>query len=377
MGRKKKNDSNRPDGRVNISFRYEGKVYSVTAPTREEAILKKQKRLEQLQSDTEDRINPTVNSYYENVFTPYRRDKVQESTIRSQGCQFRDAAAVPIKGTGRLFGELNMQDVKARDVQAVQKALRDAGRTTETVNNIIAHVSHVFNRAVLDRTIAWNPCVTVDKLQRTEPKCKDTKHRALSEDETSAFFSAMTGSYYENCCRLMIQTGMRIGEVGALSLSDFDTKEGVIHITKTVARREDGCYYISPTPKTDSSFRDIPLTETVMQIFRNQMQQNEMLFGDVGFSRPVFCSFEGELLREYFVNREIKRKCQKIKINLFTTHAFRATFATRFIEQRPQDYKILSEVLGHADIKITLNLYAAHKSKDKQIEAMNDIVIAM
>ena len=374
MGRKK---SNRPDGRVNISFRYEGKVYSVTAPTREEAILKKQERLEQLKSDTEDRINPTVNSYYENVFTPNRRDKVQESTLRSQGCQFRDAAAVPIKGTGRSFGELQMQDVKARDVQAVQKALRESGRTTETVNNIIAHVSHVFNRAVLDRTITWNPCVTVDRLQRTEPKCKDTKHRALTEEETSVFFSAMADSYYENCCRLMIQTGMRVGEVAALSLSDFDTKEGVIHITKTVARREDGCYYISPTPKTDCSFRDIPLTDTVMKIFKNQMQQNELVFGDIGFNRPVFASFEGGLLREYSLNREIKRKCQAVGIDLFTTHAFRATFATRFIEQRPQDYKILSEVLGHADIKITLNLYAAHKSKGKQIEAMNDIIIAM
>lgn len=376
MGRKK-NESNRSDGRTNVSFRFNGRTYTVTGRTKEEAYRKKEERLESLKAGLEDRINPTLNSYYEKVFTPNRREKVEESTIRSQGCQFRDAASIIIEGTGLSFGELKMQEVKTRDVQYVQRALRDSGRTTETVNNILAHVSHVFNRAVLDRTITWNPCNAVDNLQRVEPKCKDTKHRALTENETGVFFEAVKGSFYENICKMMIQTGMRIGEISALNISDFDVKEGVIHVTKTVARKEDGRYYISPTPKTDSGYRDIPLTDTVKQIFRNQIQKNEILYGNVGFNKPVFRSATGELMREYYVNREIKRKCILTGIEQFTTHAFRATFATRFIEQRPEDYKILSEILGHADIKITLNLYAAHKSKNKQVEAMENIIIAM
>ena len=375
MGRKK--ESNRADKRVNVGFRYNGKLYVVTGKTRDEAILKKQARLEELKAGTEKRENPTVNDYYDGAFTPYRADKVRESTIRSQGCQFRDAATVIIDDNGLTFGELHMRDVKATDVQKVQKALRDAGRTTETVNNILAHVSHVFNRAVLDRTITWNPCVTVDKLQRTEPKSKDTIHRALTEKETRAFFESMQGSYYENVCRFLIQTGCRIGEASSLRISDFDFKDGAIHITKTVARHTDGSYYVSDTPKTDSGNRDVPLTDAVKQIFKAQLKQNEALFGTVGIDKPVFPSAEGGLMREYFVNREIARKCKALQIDKFTCHAFRATFATRFIEQRPQDYKVLAEILGHADISITLNLYAAHKSKDKQAEAMNKISIAM
>lgn len=376
MGRKRK-ESNRSDGRVNLSFRFNGKVYSVTAPTKEAAILKKQERMEQLRIGKENRENPTLAYYYEHVFTPNRREKVKESTIRSQSCQFWDAAKVPIEGTGHIFGELRMSEVKAMDVQTVQRILRESGRTTETVNNILAHVSHVFNRACRDRTILWNPCVAVDKLQRVEPKCKDTKHRALTEEETKVFFEALSGSYYENLCRIMVLTGMRVGEASAINLTDVDLKENVIHVTKTVARLEDGSYYISETPKTDAGNRNIPLTAEVRQIVMKQVKLNEQLLGNISLAEPIFRSFKGQLMREYFVNREIKRKCRETGIEPFTSHAFRDTFATRFIEQRPTDYKILSEILGHADISITLNLYAAHQSKEKQQEAMNGIVIAM
>lgn len=369
--------TNRSDGRVNVSFRFRGKVYSVTGKTKEEALLKKIERLKALEAGEEDRVNPTVNSYYDNVFTPNRRDKIRESTIRGQAYQFRDAASVMIPGTGCCFGDLKMSEVMTRDVLAVQKALRDSGRTTETTNNIMAHVSHVFNRAVRDRTISWNPCNAVDKLQRVEPKAKDTNHRALTEQEVKTFFEALQGSYYENICRMMIQTGMRVGEIGALLPADFDMKEGVIHVTKTISRREDGRYYISDTPKTDAGNRDIPITPAVHQIMKNQQKQNLQIFGRIDIDKPVFRSAEGELLREYFVNREIKRKCKQTGIDHFTTHAFRATFATRFIEQQPQNYKILSEILGHADIMVTLNLYAAHKSKDLQSEAMNAFIMAM
>lgn len=376
MARRKKDESNRSDGRVNLSFRYAGKVYTVTAKTKEDAILKKQMRLEQLKSGAESRENPTLNEYYQR-FTENRRATVQESTIRSQTCQFNDAAAVIIPGTGKTFGELHVIDIKAADVQQVQRALKDAGRTTETVNNILAHVSHVFNRAVRERLIDWNPCSAVDKLQRTEVKAKDSIHRALDAAETKTFFEAMAGSYYENICKMMIQTGMRVGEVGALMVSDFDMKEGVIHVTKTVARREDGSYYVSPTPKTDAGNRDIPMNDIVKQVFRNQLKLNEQIHGRVELDKPVFRSYEGELIREYFVNREIKRKIKQTGIEHFTSHAFRATFATRFIEQCPQDYKILSEILGHADVRVTLNLYAAHRSKDKQQAAMNGFMVAM
>ena len=59
-----------------------------------------------------------------------------------------------------------------------------------------------------------------------------------------------------------------------------------------------------------------------------------------------------------------------------TCHALRITFATRFIEQRPQDYKILSDIMGHKDISITLKLYT-RVMKENKIAAMNGVNIKM
>ena len=100
-----------------------------------------------------------------------------------------------------------------------------------------------------------------------------------------------------------------------------------------------------------------------------------MVFGEiVSLDKPLFRSPEGELLKEYTLNREIKRITRKCNIEYFTSHAFRATFATRFIEQRPQDYKVLSEILGHADTQITLNLYT-HVMEDTKRQAMQELNI--
>ena len=119
----------------------------------------------------------------------------------------------------------------------------------------------------------------------------------------------------------------------------------------------------------------IPLTNQALETIRAQRQLNQVVFGNV-VHQTLFRSPEGALLREYQVNREIKRICKKAGIEKFTCHAFRATFATRFIEQRPQDYKVLSEILGHSNTKITLDLYT-HVMKDSKIKAMNGVEIAI
>ncbi len=236
-------------------------------------------------------------------------------------------------------------------------------------------MSHVFNAAVRDETIDRNPCKCIENVKRTEKPARETIHRALTQEETKTFFEAAKGSYYENMLRLMIQTGIRVGEMAAISAFDVDSKEMMLHISKTVTRDEIGAYSISNTPKTDAGNRDIPLTTQALETIRAQKVLNKSIFGNVVYD-TIFRSAEGALLREYQVNREISRICKRTGIEKFTCHALRASFATRFIEQRPQDYKVLSEILGHSNIKITLNLYT-HVMKDSKIEAMNGVSIAI
>ncbi len=214
---------------------------------------------------------------------------------------------------------------------------------------------------------------TLKKLKRENESISENRHRALSEDESVMFFRASEerSSFYNNCFKLMIHTGMRVGEVGALYPTDIDSE--FIHVRRSITRDASGAYRVGEDTKTYSGKRDIPLNSELKAILKQQRELNNMVFG-LGWTGTLFKSAEGDLLREYSVNREIKRICTKANIDRFTCHGFRVTFATRFIEQRPQDYKILSEILVHKDIAITLNLYT-RVMKENKINAMNDLII--
>ena len=361
----------RNDTRYQKCFRFDGQRYTVYGDTVTEAEQAKAAKIEALKAGLIDRDNPTLDRYYE-MFTEARRDSVKESTLRGQSNQYRKCASVLIVND-KPFGQLHIRDIKAADLQAVQQALKAAGNSTRTVNDNMAHLNHVFNSAVKDELIDRNPCISLTRLRRTEPLARDTKHRALTRQETALFLETAADSYFINVFKLMLSTGMRIGELGAIKESDI--VGGYININKTVTRNEAGSYCIGDSPKTSDSIRTIPLNAATKAILNEQRKLNEMVFGEiVSLNKPLFRSPEGELLKEYTLNREIKRITKKCNIEYFTSHAFRATFATRFIEQRPQDYKVLSEILGHADTQITLNLYT-HVMEDTKRQAMQELNI--
>jgi integrase len=276
---------------------------------------------------------------------------------------------------GVLFGDMRMKDITRKDIERAREILLKDGKTPQNINICFAHLNHVFHTAVNDDTIMKNPCKALKQLKRDIPPIGENKHRALTEDETIRFFKAAEerNSYYLNTFLLMAKSGMRVGEVTALYRTDIDRKNGFIHIRRTIARDEAGAYIVGDDAKTKSGQRDIPLTDELYGIIKAQEALNNVIFG-MEASGLLFRGAEGQILREYSLNREIKRICAAADIEPFTCHAFRNTFATRFIEQRPQDYKILSEILGHKDVSITLNLYT-HVMTENKVRAMNDISV--
>lgn len=366
MGKLKK----RKDGRYQMTFTYEGKRYSVYASSIKELDEKKVAKLIQLQERQEQHDNPTLDHYYE-TFTELRRNKVREATIRTQSIQFRACANVLIDGI--RLGDMKIRSINGKDIQLVQSELFKTGKSADTVNNYTDHLGHVFRDAVKDRTIDWNPCQAISHLRRTKEKAQKTIHRALSEEETKTFMEAARKSFYYNLYCFQLQTGMRIGEVTALTAADFD--KNYIHITKTITRTEAGGYTVGVMTKTDAGRRDIPLTDTVRCIVAAQKAlklryglRNVLLFPS---------QKKNTILREYTVNRDIKRICKKIELEpKFTSHALRDTFATRWMEQRPQEFLALSKILGHENVEITLNMYAQVMAEQKK-KTLEQIVISM
>ncbi|SCW28294.1 Site-specific recombinase XerD [Eubacterium ruminantium] len=367
MARLKKNSK----GYIMKTFMYAGKRYYVYGKDQKELLEKTAQKMKELEEGKEKQVNPSLNAYYE-YFTELRRKEQREATIRAQKYQYKNIAET-ITESGKKFGELKIKDITRRDIETARQTLLESGKTPENLNICFKHLNHVFECAVTDDTIQKNPCKALKMLKRESESIGQNRHRALTESDSVSFLNASKdrNSFYHNAFKLMLLTGMRIGEVGALCLTDIDND--FIHVRRTVTRDEVGVYQIGEGTKTYSGKRDIPVTPEIKKLLRDQRELNNMFFG-FQWSGTLFKSSDGQILREYTINREIARICKDVQIEKFTCHGFRVTFATRFIEQRPQDFKILSEILGHKDISITLNLYTK-VMKESKITAMNDLKI--
>lgn len=166
---------------------------------------------------------------------------------------------------------------------------------------------------------------------------------------------ALINSLQSNICHknfgilLTIHTGLRIGELCALRWSDINFDTQLLHINKTMIRtytKEDGSNLNITAPKTRSSIRTIPLNKWIMQyavLLRGE--DNEYII--TGKEKHI----EPNKYRLYY-NRQLK----DLDLPHRKFHSLRHTFATRCIECGC-DYKSLSELLGHSNVSITMNLY--------------------
>ncbi len=160
-------------------------------------------------------------------------------------------------------------------------------------------------------------------------------------------------------------TGMRVGELCALTYDDIDLDELVIHVNKTMQRLsvEDGdskTVIRIDSPKSDCSKRAIPFSPKLADIIRPFYKPGAFfLTGDKEkFIEPR--TMEGRFAR-------ILDKCGLDRVNFHTT---RHTFATRCVE-KGMDPKTLSELLGHSSVAITLDRYVhltmSHKAESVRL----------
>jgi len=158
---------------------------------------------------------------------------------------------------------------------------------------------------------------------------------------------------------ISLHTGMRIGEVCALSWDDIDLKAKVVHVRHTISRirneEPDSTKYklVIETPKTESSVRDIPLTPYLI---------SALIILKSGTVSPYVISSDSTFVNPRTYEYRYKKILKDCNMQQFNYHVLRHTFATRCIEAG-MDIKSLSELLGHADISFTMKKYV-HPSLD-------------
>lgn len=162
---------------------------------------------------------------------------------------------------------------------------------------------------------------------------------------------------------LALHTGMRIGEICALHWSDIDWDERLLFVRSTVIRNKKGQLVIA-SPKSETSQRAIPLTRQLVNLLA---AEHERSCSEFVFSSPRKDTFLNPRTLQYRFQTLLTR----LGISRISFHALRHTFATRWIEFG-MDVKSLSEVLGHAGVQITLDIYV-HSSDKLKREAIEKL----
>ncbi len=165
---------------------------------------------------------------------------------------------------------------------------------------------------------------------------------------------------------LCLYTGLRLGELCALQWKDFDFDNMALTVNRTVQRVAVQGYMtktilLETDPKSESSKRAIPLAEKIVELLIRFKGSQPYVFGG---EKP---------LDPRTMQYQFKRILKAAKVEDRNFHLLRHTFATNCVENK-MDVKALSEILGHADVKITLNRYVhpTMDSKRKQIGMLPD-----
>lgn len=161
---------------------------------------------------------------------------------------------------------------------------------------------------------------------------------------------------------LCLYTGVRIGELLALTWQDIDFGKGLLFVSKSCHDGNDGQNHIRiiDSPKTVNSRRVIPLPKQILPLLKNLKRRSTCEYIIADGNKPVF-------VRSY--QRTFELLLKKLHIPHRGFHSLRHTFATRAIECG-MDVKTLSELLGHKNATITLNRYA-HSLMDHKKAMMN------
>ena len=160
---------------------------------------------------------------------------------------------------------------------------------------------------------------------------------------------------------ISLYSGIRIGELCALKWEDVDFKKNCLTINKTIQRvyikdkKKNISKVIITTPKTKNANREIPINKDFLEILKKvKSNKNDyILTGNEKYIEP----------RTY--RKHFSKVLDELRIKHFNFHSLRHTFATNCISLGV-DYKTVSELLGHANVNITLNLYVHPRYSQKK-----------
>lgn len=262
------------------------------------------------------------------------------------------------------------------DTKMLQKFFDSLDYSYEYNKKIRGVLNQAYNYA-LDMEYVQNNPVTRTKIIRPVDTIEtmDTMGDNYLEKEEVRLLLNMYYNTFQSVrmgylAEFMYLTGMRFGEVIALTETNFIKESKMLEVYGTLDYSQSYAKAVKTTTKTKSSHRDLALSNRAIEILNEVIEQNEK-YNEVNDKKYIFVGKTGKPIRLNSFNQSLKEMNdklgdKKIKKNL-TSHIFRHSHISLLSEMN-LPVKAIMERVGHSDEKITLQIYT-HVTKKQR----NDI----
>lgn len=326
--------------------------------------------------------NQTLCDLVEKYISIHKSSLKKKTKERIQ-CYFNVIKRYPI-------GNMPISHIKQSDAKMFLKSMYEEGRTYGTIKNYKSLIKPAFDMACEDGVLTKNPFDF--KLSNVIQTTKYEKIAITDEQYNNLLAFLENSSHYNRYYYMIVvlyETGLRIGELCGLTVSDIDLENRKISVTHQLQQTINGTRYIE-TPKTKKGKRVVPISKNAHTALSIIVQHainrkiNPIIDGYTGF---LFLNKDGNVLSPTKISTNFKRMVNAYnrqsdedkQLPLITLHSFRHTFCTRLVLSG-MDVKSVQYIMGHNSLSTTLSIYThvreldALKEFDKKINKMHNIV---
>ena len=276
-----------------------------------------------------------------------------------------------------LFGSYKLDKLTTPLIQNVVNKLADKTNKGEEGAFLYYDSLHALNKRILQygvvmQAIPFNPAREVI-LPRNTQKAKREKIKHFDNQELKKFLDYLDSLnlnkfryYYENTLyKFLLATGCRINEALALSWSDIDLDNAVVHITKTLNYKQE-----TNSPKSKTSLRDIDIDQATVSMLKQYKRRQVQEAWQIGrYETVVFSDFIHEYPNNRTLQTRLRTHFKRAKVTNIGFHGFRHTHASLLLNSGIP-YKELQHRLGHSTLSMTMDVYS-HLSKENAKKAVS------
>jgi len=282
-----------------------------------------------------------------------------------------------IQRASKIIGGIRLDKVTPDDIRRVDDSLLAKGLSGATRLQCFVTLSAAFRQAVMDEKLVVSPFARI----KWRPKVPRTQERIITHAEKVKLFSL--DDEWTNLWKLISATGMREGEVLALTWPNVDMEMGLIHVRQTIDEvpfRVDPRGYRLGTPKTENSTRTLTLDKAVLDVLVDIRQSQEAEANRIGeaWDNPeqfIFTRLNGRPVLSTHALWAFKQSLKKVGIwdgdikspsNAYIHH-LRHTFGYDHLNGGTPILHV-SRMMGHSSVAFTMEVYG-HISRDTELEA--------